>query len=87
MEEEFDLEAAPRPEPVDALAHETDAFIAEADARLRAIELSLRALEDGSYGQCEVCGRPVGDDRLALRASERRCAEHDATAGPEPRLF
>jgi RNA polymerase-binding transcription factor DksA len=90
MEDEFELDTTSPPPPrsaPDPFAAETDAFIAEADARLKAIEAALGDLERGSYGRCEICGEPIGEERLAARASERRCAEHAATAGPAPRLF
>jgi len=29
--------------------------------------------EGGSYGSCEVCGRPIGEDRLAAVPDATRC--------------
>ncbi len=28
------------------------------------IEAALERIEDGSYGSCAVCGRPIGEERL-----------------------
>ena len=80
--------ADPAPEyGASAFGIETDAFIAEADARLRAIEAALAAIDDGSFGRCEICGEAVGEERLAARASARRCSEHEGYSTTEPRLF
>jgi len=35
-----------------------------AEHLLEAIEGALERIEDGSYGSCEVCGRPIGEERL-----------------------
>lgn len=32
---------------------------------LDAIEAALRRIDDGTFGICEVCGGPIGDERLA----------------------
>lgn len=31
---------------------------------LREVERALGKLDDGSYGRCERCGNPIGDERL-----------------------
>ena len=31
------------------------------------------AVEAGTYGTCEVCGRPIGADRLEARPASTRC--------------
>jgi RNA polymerase-binding protein DksA len=50
----------------------TETFMRELDTGLEEnaehllteIEGALRRLDDGSYGTCEACGRPIGEDRL-----------------------
>jgi len=50
----------------------TETFMRELDSGLEenaehllgAIEAALGRIEDGSYGTCEVCGRPIGEERL-----------------------
>ena len=37
-------------------------------------------LDAGTYGSCEVCGRPIGEERLEAIPAARRCAEHQAAA-------
>lgn len=33
-------------------------------ANLREVERAIAKLDDGSYGRCERCGNPIGDERL-----------------------
>lgn len=51
--------------------------LAEAlQSELRLVERALERLDDGTYGTCQVCGGPIGADRLeAIRAADR-CIEH-----------
>lgn len=47
-------------------------------AEISQINRALRRLEEGSYGDCAVCGQPIDERRLeALPHSDRciRCAE------------
>jgi RNA polymerase-binding transcription factor DksA len=55
------------------------------DAELSDIEHALRRLEDGSYGVCEACGGPIGDDRLEAVPAARFCLRDQATAEDEVR--
>ena len=34
------------------------------DAKLRDVERALVKLDQGTYGACDVCGRPIGSERL-----------------------
>ena len=40
------------------------------------IEAALRRMDDGTYGQCEVCGKPIGEARLEIMPATRYCIEH-----------
>jgi len=57
---------------------------------LRQVELALGRIEDGTYGVCEVCGRPIGKGRLEAIPEATLCLEHKAAAeerqGVETRL-
>lgn len=35
-----------------------------AERRLEQIDRALGRIEDGSYGTCEACGRPIAEERL-----------------------
>ncbi len=41
--------------------------------RIGEVDDALRRLDDGTYGVCEQCGRPIPDARLAVRPIARRC--------------
>ena len=56
------------------------------EGELDDIEHALHRLGDGTYGTCEACGRPIGEDRLEAVPAARFCladqaqAEHEARA-------
>lgn len=39
------------------------------------VNRALEKLEDGSYGTCDVCGKPVGDERLEALPWAVLCVE------------
>ena len=53
-------------EVVDAIANETN-------LSMRVIRAALGRIEDGTYGFCEECGKPVGEDRLMAIPEATRC--------------
>lgn len=52
---------------------QTAALRDQALMRLEDIGRALGRLEDGSYGTCELCGGPIGPERLQARPSTVRC--------------
>jgi DnaK suppressor protein len=46
-------------------------------ARQRVVELdeALARLDDGSYGRCVGCGRPIAPERLEARPAARACID------------
>ena len=42
-------------------------------ARLAAVDAAIVRVETGTYGRCEVCGRPIGAERLAARPDVATC--------------
>lgn len=42
-------------------------------ATLAQVRQALERVEDGTYGTCEVCGQPIGEDRLEARPWAVRC--------------
>jgi DnaK suppressor protein len=49
------------------------ALIRQAEEQLAQIARAEQRLDDGSYGTCERCGRPVGAERLAARPAAAMC--------------
>ncbi|MFP5376816.1 MAG: TraR/DksA C4-type zinc finger protein [Acidimicrobiia bacterium] len=72
----------------------TETFHREADlsileqvqAELAEVEHALHRLDDGSYGTCEACGRPIDEGRLEAVPAARFCLEDQARAEREVRL-
>jgi RNA polymerase-binding transcription factor DksA len=50
------------------------------------IDAALHRIDDGTFGTCEVCGRPIEIERLEAMPTVRLCAEdarqRDRTATP-----
>jgi len=51
-----------------------------AQQTLTAIDDALRKIEEGTYGTCEVCGRPIGAGRLAAMPWARLCIDDQRKA-------
>ena len=51
-----------------------------AQQTLDAIKDALRKIEDGSFGTCEVCGRPIAPERLAAIPWARLCIDDQRKA-------
>lgn len=49
------------------------ALLDRARARLAAIDVALRKLDAGSYEICDICGGPIGAERLAARPAALTC--------------
>jgi DnaK suppressor protein len=43
------------------------------DAKLADVERALAKLDDGTYGSCDVCGAPIGGERLEAIPWAVRC--------------
>jgi RNA polymerase-binding transcription factor DksA len=50
------------------------------EGELRDVEAALERLDQGTYGQCEVCGRPIPDERLEAYPTARFDVEHEPHA-------
>jgi DnaK suppressor protein len=57
------------------------ALIRQARDHLAGIARAEQRLDDGSYGTCERCGRPVGGERLAARPAATTCIGCAAARG------
>jgi RNA polymerase-binding transcription factor DksA len=52
------------------------AAVRAAETQLADIDEALRRLEQGGYGICEVCGRPIPAARMSARPTATTCVEH-----------
>lgn len=43
------------------------------EGELAGVDHAIQRVQDGTYGICEMCGQPIGDDRLAALPSARLC--------------
>lgn len=48
---------------------------------MREVDAALARMDDGSYGTCENCGKPIGDERLDARPVARLCLDCKRAAG------
>ncbi|HEX4688404.1 MAG TPA: TraR/DksA C4-type zinc finger protein [Nocardioides sp.] len=58
------------------------ALVRQAQHQLDEIDAAQRRLEAGSYGVCEECGSPIGDERLEARPTARLCLRCAASNPP-----
>jgi RNA polymerase-binding protein DksA len=58
------------------LDREIDLTLEEnARATLAKIDRALLKVEDGSYGKCDKCGKPIGDSRLEIAPYASLCVD------------
>ena len=56
------------------------------ESELSDVEHALNRLDDGTYGLCAACGKPIGDTRLEAMPATRFCVDDQAVAeGQVPR--
>ena len=55
-------------------------ILEQVEAELADVDRALRRLDDGTYGKCEACGNPIGDDRLEAMPAARFCVAHQSEA-------
>jgi DnaK suppressor protein len=51
-----------------------------AQQTLAQIDRALKKLDDGTYGTCERCGKPIGEDRLRARPWATLCIDDQRLA-------
>jgi DnaK suppressor protein len=48
---------------------------------LRRIDFALKRIEEGTYETCEICGKPIGADRLRAIPWATRCIDDQRRSG------
>ena len=54
-------------------------IIADIEVEITEVDSALRRVDEGQYGRCEVCRRPIGEARLRARPATRFCVKDQAT--------
>jgi DnaK suppressor protein len=52
---------------------EAERLATELREALDEVDAALKRLEEGNYGICEICGKPIGGPRLEAKPAARRC--------------
>lgn len=60
-------------------------ILEQVEAELADVEHALRRLDEGTYGTCEACGHPIGDERLEALPAARFCLADQARAEQDAR--
>jgi len=55
-------------------------LLEQVEYELGEIDAAFQRLERGTYGTCQACGRPIGDERLEAMPATRYCVEDQAKA-------
>lgn len=55
-------------------------ILEQIEAELADVDRALERLDRGTYGRCEACHEPIGDERLAALPAARLCLRHQADA-------
>jgi DnaK suppressor protein len=65
----------------DTVGREVDLSIEmDLTEQIHEIDAAIIRLDGGTYGNCEVCGRPISAERLAALPAARRCVADQETA-------
>lgn len=60
-------------------------ILEQVEAELTDVARALERINDGTYGTCEACGKPIGDERLEAVPAARFCLEDQTQAEREVR--
>jgi RNA polymerase-binding transcription factor DksA len=61
-------------------------IVNDLDAQLADVDHAFARIENGTYGSCEACGRPIGAERLEARPATRFCLDDQRGAEREVSL-
>ena len=60
-------------------------ILEQVEAELTDVARALERINEGTYGTCEACGKPIGDERLEAVPAARFCLADQAEAEREVR--
>jgi RNA polymerase-binding transcription factor DksA len=55
-------------------------ILEQVEAELHDVQRALQRLDEGTYGICEACNQPIGDERLEALPATRFCIQHQSEA-------
>jgi RNA polymerase-binding transcription factor DksA len=55
------------------------------DSEIADVDRALKRVDEGTYGLCEACGRPISKARLEVKPEARFCVDDQARAEREAR--
>ena len=55
---------------------ENTAVLKNLEIRYNDIKSALKKIENNTYGICEICGKPIEEDRLEANPSAKTCKTH-----------
>ena len=75
----IEVDSADENEVADKLEEleENTGIVSQLDKQLSEVNAALERIEKGTYGTCEVCGKPIEEDRLMANPSSRVSIKHD----------
>jgi DnaK suppressor protein len=75
----------PAEQATETLERELDLGVLQSvESELTELQAALDRLDAGTYGVCEVCGKPIADGRLEAMPAARYCVEDQAKARRDP---
>ena len=75
---DLDSDSADENESADEIEEfeENSAIVERLEAQLKNVEKALEKIEDGTYGQCEVCREEINEARLKAFPAATTCIAH-----------
>ena len=71
----------PAEQATETLERELDLGVLQSvESELTEVQAALERLEAGTYGTCEICGKPIAEGRLEAMPAARYCVEDQAKA-------
>ncbi len=71
----------PAEQATETMERELDLGVLQSvEAELTEVQSALGRLDGGTYGKCEICGKPIADGRLEAMPAARYCVEDQAKA-------
>ena len=75
---DFDTDSADENETADKIEEyeENTAVLKNLEIRYNELKTALAKIEMNNYGACEVCGKPIEEDRLEANPAAKTCKDH-----------